>query len=82
MFSMVGIASSVSVKRRLSHDITTGPAGVLYPLSREPVQAGPDYPGETTMSEVLVTGGCGYIGSHTVLCLAEAGHQVVVLDRT
>ena len=33
------------------------------------------------MSTVLVTGGCGYIGSHTALCLAEAGHQVVVLDN-
>ena len=33
------------------------------------------------MSTVLVTGGCGYIGSHTVLCLAEAGHHVVVLDN-
>ncbi|WP_026555623.1 UDP-glucose 4-epimerase GalE [Arthrobacter sp. 35W] len=30
---------------------------------------------------VLVTGGTGYIGSHTVLCLLEAGHQVVVLDN-
>ena len=33
------------------------------------------------MSTVLVTGGCGYIGSHTALCLAEAGHRVVVLDN-
>lgn len=31
--------------------------------------------------KVLVTGGTGYIGSHTVLCLLEAGHQVVVLDN-
>ncbi len=30
---------------------------------------------------VLVTGGAGYIGSHTVLCLLEAGHHVVVLDN-
>ena len=29
---------------------------------------------------VLVTGGCGYIGSHTVLQLINAGHQVVVVD--
>ncbi len=29
---------------------------------------------------VLVTGGAGYIGSHTVRQLAEAGHRVVVLD--
>jgi UDP-glucose-4-epimerase GalE len=29
---------------------------------------------------VLVTGGAGYIGSHTVRALREAGHEVVVLD--
>ncbi len=30
---------------------------------------------------ILVTGGAGYIGSHTVLALMEAGHQVLVLDN-
>jgi UDP-glucose 4-epimerase len=30
---------------------------------------------------VLVTGGVGYIGSHTTLCLLEAGYDVVVLDN-
>ena len=29
---------------------------------------------------VLVTGGAGYIGSHAVLALREAGHGVVVID--
>ncbi len=29
---------------------------------------------------VLVTGGAGYIGSHTVKALVEAGHHVVVFD--
>ena len=30
---------------------------------------------------VLVTGGAGYIGSHTVVLLQEAGYQVVVFDN-
>jgi UDP-glucose 4-epimerase len=30
---------------------------------------------------VLVTGGAGYIGSHTVVLLQEAGHDVVVFDN-
>ena len=29
---------------------------------------------------VLVTGGAGYIGSHTVLVLLQAGYDVVVMD--
>jgi UDP-glucose 4-epimerase len=34
----------------------------------------------TTGSSVLVTGGAGYIGSHTVLQLVARGERVVVLD--
>jgi len=30
---------------------------------------------------ILVTGGCGYIGSHTVKALLAAGEQVIVLDN-
>lgn len=31
--------------------------------------------------KILVTGGAGYIGSHTVIELLEAGHDVVVVDN-
>ena len=30
---------------------------------------------------ILLTGGTGYIGSHTAVVLAKAGHQVVLLDN-
>lgn len=46
-------------------------------------------PGESTAhlpalqpsGEVLVTGGCGYIGSHAVRALCEAGYSVVIFDN-
>ena len=31
--------------------------------------------------KILVTGGCGYIGSHTVKHLIQQGHEIVVLDN-
>lgn len=34
-----------------------------------------------TAQTILVTGGTGYIGSHTVVQLLEAGNQVVILDN-
>ena len=32
------------------------------------------------MSKVLITGGCGFIGSHIVLLLLEEGYEVIILD--
>lgn len=37
-----------------------------------------DYPNRPT---ILVTGGCGYIGTHTVVCLLQQGANVVVVDN-
>lgn len=36
---------------------------------------------DTTSMNILLTGGTGYIGSHTAACLAQAGHTVVLLDN-
>lgn len=33
------------------------------------------------MANILVTGGTGYIGSHTVVELLQAGHEVVIMDN-
>ena len=33
------------------------------------------------MAKILVTGGAGYIGSHTCVELLNSGHEVVVLDN-
>ena len=32
-------------------------------------------------SKILVTGGAGYIGSHTCVSLAQAGYQLLILDN-
>ena len=32
-------------------------------------------------SKILVTGGTGYIGSHTAVELMNAGHEVVIVDN-
>ena len=33
------------------------------------------------METILVTGGAGYIGTHTLICLYEAGYKAVVVDN-
>ena len=33
------------------------------------------------MAQLLITGGAGFIGSHTSLVLLEAGHQLLILDN-
>lgn len=40
-----------------------------------------DHESEDINMRVLLTGGAGYIGSHTALCLLEAGMEVVVIDN-
>lgn len=37
--------------------------------------------GDSNLMNILVTGGAGYIGSHTCLALLQAGHAVTVLDN-
>ena len=33
------------------------------------------------MGQILLTGGAGYIGSHTYVELVAAGHEVVIVDN-
>ena len=33
------------------------------------------------MPKILVTGGCGYIGSHTLVDLIENGYDVISVDN-
>ena len=38
-------------------------------------------PGPTVNNTILLTGGAGYIGSHTFVALVEAGYKPVILDN-
>ena len=38
-------------------------------------------PNNSPNTRILVTGGAGYIGSHVVKQLGDAGHDVTVLDN-
>ena len=43
---------------------------------------GPCLPTIVAMSDkILITGGAGYIGSHTAVELMNAGHEVVIVDN-
>ena len=33
------------------------------------------------MKKILVTGGCGYIGSHTIVDLIQNGYEVISVDN-
>ena len=33
------------------------------------------------MARILITGGCGYIGSHICLTLLEEDHELIVFDN-
>ncbi len=37
--------------------------------------------GQKTKQKILVTGGCGYIGSHTIIELLENGYDVISVDN-
>ena len=36
---------------------------------------------QSTNQPILVTGGTGYIGSHTVVELQEQGYEVIIIDN-
>lgn len=58
-----------------------GPIQLCHLLSAERFSWPSTAPPMLVTMKVLVTGGAGYIGSHTTLCLLEEGHEVVVLDN-
>src|SRR5258706_2535085 len=49
--------------------------------SKTPIPLKPKSERAQTAMKVLVTGGAGYIGSHTCVELMQTGHEVVILDN-
>lgn len=52
-----------------------------YYWSKRPVPAVIFQMDNTKSKCVLLTGGAGYVGSHTIIPLIESGYEVVVLDN-
>jgi UDP-glucose 4-epimerase len=61
--------------------IAAGSPALKPPLHRAPDNIVPGYGEIGEFMTVLVTGGAGYIGSHMVHALVEAGESVVVIDN-
>jgi UDP-glucose 4-epimerase len=58
-----------------------GPTGSLKPYNRRWTVPTPVIMSYINRMKILVTGGCGYIGSHLVVELASAGHTPVIVDN-
>jgi UDP-glucose 4-epimerase len=59
-------------------EIPTKPSFHAAPDGTETNMARPSL---STTPTILVTGGCGYIGSHTIVLLLQEGYNVVVVDN-
>lgn len=53
----------------------------IFPIINKLVFTIPVSNMERTNPNILITGGAGYIGSHTILCLLEAGYDVTIVDN-
>jgi NAD dependent epimerase/dehydratase family len=72
---MIRLRPMSHIRRSVSRD---GP-GTLAPFEQLAILSSID--ATAGLMSVLVTGGAGYIGSHMVPELADAGERVVVLDN-
>jgi phosphoglycerate dehydrogenase-like enzyme len=65
----------MATNSRKSHQALAGSITAIAHNRSQKVKA------ESKHMKILVTGGIGYIGSHTVVELQSAGYDVVVLDN-
>lgn len=61
-------------------DPSPGVSRPTTPGTEQDALFGGSYPLDVNEQFVLVTGGLGFIGSHTVLELMKAGHNVIIVD--
>ena len=78
---LLSLKTLVFDRTMCTSDIPTINANSNSNISTNPTMVSESESDDAQRPTVLVTGGCGYIGSHTIVLLLEQNYNVVVVDN-